>query len=60
MWNSRIKNSEQVVKGQTLDYITDIHGESTIRIPALHDGYIIAVNNFRIVSRGDAIIHIGK
>jgi len=60
MWNTRIKNGEQVIKGQTLGYITDTYGESTIRIPAPHDGYIIAVNNFPVVSRGDAIFHIGK
>ena len=60
MWNTRIKNGDQVIKGQTLGYITDTYGESTIRIPAPYDGYIIAVNNFPIVSRGDAIFHIGK
>ena len=60
MWNTRIKNGEQVSKGQTLGYITDTYGESTIRVSAPNDGYIIAVNYFPIIGRGDAIFHIGK
>jgi predicted deacylase len=60
MFNIRVKNGEQVVKGQTLGYITDTYGESTIRVKSLHDGYIIAINNFPVISRGEAIFHIGK
>ena len=32
----------------------------SIKIKAPINGYIIAVNNFPIVSRGDAIFYIGK
>ena len=60
MLNTRVKNGEQVTKGQTLGYITDTYGESTIRIKTPHNGYIIAINNFPIISRGEAIFHIGK
>jgi len=60
MLNLRIKNGEAVAKGQTLGYITDTYGESTLRIPSPYDGYIIAINNFPVVNRGDAIFHIGK
>ena len=60
MFNVRVKNGEQVTKGQTLGYITDTYGESTMRVKSPHDGYIIAVNNFPVISRGEAIFHIGK
>lgn len=60
MLNLRIKNGAAVEKGRTLGYITDTYGKSTIRVAAPYDGYIIAVNNFPIVNRGDAIFHIGK
>jgi len=61
MFNTRVKNGEQVIKGQTLGYITDTYGEeSTIRVKSPHDGYIIAINNFPVISRGEAIFHIGK
>ncbi len=60
MFNIRVKNGEKVTKGQTLGYITDTYGESTIRVKSPHDGYIIAINNFPVISRGEAIFHIGK
>ncbi|MET2986247.1 succinylglutamate desuccinylase/aspartoacylase family protein [Aureibaculum conchae] len=60
MLNLRIKNGEHVTNGQTLGYITDTYGESIISIKAPYSGYIIAVNNFPVVNRGDAIFHIGK
>lgn len=59
MLNLRIKNGTEVEKGQTLGYITDTYGQSTIRVKAPYSGYIIAVNNFPIINRGDAIFHIG-
>jgi len=59
MFNIRVKNGESVTKGQTLGYITDTYGESTIRVKSPHDGYIIAINNFPVISRGEAIFHIG-
>lgn len=60
MLNLRVKNGEAITKGQTLGYITDTYGESTIRVKAPYSGYIIALNNFPVVNRGDAIFHIGK
>ncbi|MDY7395694.1 succinylglutamate desuccinylase/aspartoacylase family protein [Aureibaculum sp. 2210JD6-5] len=60
MLNLRIKNGEVVTKGQILGYITDTYGESTLSVKAPYDGYIIALNNFPVVNRGDAIFHIGK
>ncbi len=60
MLNLRIKNGEAVTKGQTLGYITDTYGESTISIKAPIDGYIIAINHFPVINRGDALFHIGN
>lgn len=60
MLNLRIRNGDPVEKGQTLAYITDTYGHSTIKVSAPYSGYIIAVNNFPVVSRGDALFHIGK
>ena len=60
MLHLRIKNGEAVRKGQPLGYITDTYGESTFRISAPYNGFIIAINNFPVVNRGDAIFHVGK
>ena len=60
MLNVRVKNGAAVIQGQTLGYITDTYGASTLRVKAPDQGYIIAVNNFPVVNRGDAIFHFGK
>lgn len=60
MFNTRIKNGDAVEKGQVLGYITDTYGETVSGIRAPFDGYVFAINNFPIVNRGDALMHIGK
>ncbi|RPD96705.1 succinylglutamate desuccinylase/aspartoacylase family protein [Aureibaculum marinum] len=60
MLNLRVKNGDKVTKGQLLAYITDTYGTSTISVKAPYNGYIIAVNHFPVINRGDALFHIGK
>ncbi|MCK0130304.1 succinylglutamate desuccinylase/aspartoacylase family protein [Flavobacteriaceae bacterium F08102] len=54
-----VENGQKVEKGQLLGYITDTYGASTLKIVAPTNGYIIAVNNFPMVSTGEAIFHFG-
>ncbi|HBK70456.1 MAG TPA: succinylglutamate desuccinylase [Flavobacteriaceae bacterium] len=60
LFRTIIKNGASVKKGQTLGYIMDTYGETSFKIKAPYDGYIIAVNNFPIINMGDAIFHIGR
>ena len=60
LFNTRVKNGEQVEKGQILGYITDTYGETVSSVKAPFNGYIININNFPIINRGDALFRIGK
>jgi hypothetical protein len=59
LFNSFVHNGDKVIKGQVLGDITDTYGETSLKIKATMDGYIIAINYFPIINRGDAIFHIG-
>ena len=59
LFNSFVYNGDKVIKGQILGDITDTYGETSVKIKATMDGYIIAINYFPIINRGDAIFHIG-
>ena len=59
LFNSFVHNGDKVVKGQVLGDITDTYGETSVKIKATMDGYIIAINYFPIINRGEAIFHIG-
>lgn len=60
LFNSFVHNGDKVVKGQILGDITDTYGETSVKVKAPINGYIIAINNFPVISRGEAIFHIGK
>jgi len=60
LFRTIVKNGSAVKKGQILGYIMDTYGETSFKVKAPYDGYIIAVNNFPIINMGDAIFHIGK
>ncbi len=59
MFHSIIENGQKIQKGQTLGYVTDTYGQSSTPIKTKSDGYIIAINNFPVIKRGDALYHIG-
>lgn len=59
MFHSIITNGQPVQKNQILGYVTDTYGQSSTAIKAPKKGYIIAINNFPIIKRGDALYHIG-
>lgn len=59
LFNSFVHNGDKVVKGQVLGDITDTYGETSVKIKAPIKGYIIAINYFPIINRGEAIFHIG-
>ncbi len=60
LFNAFVHNGTKVAKGQVLGDITDTYGETSVKVKAPMDGYIIAINNFPIINRGDAIFHIGE
>lgn len=59
LFNAFVHNGAKVKKGQIIGDITDTYGESCVKIKATMSGYIIAINFFPIINRGDAIFHIG-
>ena len=59
LFNSFVHNGDKVVKDQVIGDITDTYGETSVKIKATMDGYIIAINYFPIINRGEAIFHIG-
>ncbi len=60
LFNSFVENGSKVKKGEVLGDITDTYGETSVKVKAPMNGYIIAINNFPIINRGDAIFHIGE
>ena len=59
LFNSFVHNGDKVVKGQIIGDITDTYGETSIKIKSPISGYIIAINYFPVINRGDAIFHLG-
>ena len=59
LFNSFVHNGDKVVKGQIIGDITDTYGETTVKIKSPLSGYIIAINYFPVINRGDAIFHLG-
>ncbi len=60
LFNAFAHNGDKVSKGQILGDITDTYGETSVKVKAPMNGHIIAINNFPIINRGDAIFHIGE
>ncbi len=60
LFNAFVGNGMKVNKGQVLGDITDTYGETSVKVKAPMDGYIVAINNFPIINQGDAIFHIGE
>ena len=60
LFNSIVHNGDPIEKGQILGSITDTYGETSVKVIAPNDGYIIAINYFPIINRGEAIFHIGS
>jgi len=59
LFNSFVHNGDKIVKGQIIGDITDTYGETSIKIKSPISGYIIAINYFPVINRGDAIFHLG-
>ena len=60
LFNSFVHNGDKVKKGQIIGDITDTYGETSVKVKATVSGYIIAINYFPIINRGEAIFHIGE
>jgi predicted deacylase len=59
LFNSFVHNGDKVVKGQIIGDITDTYGETSVKVKSPISGYIIAINYFPVINRGDAIFHLG-
>jgi hypothetical protein len=59
LFNSFVHNGDKVVKGQIIGDITDTYGETSVKVKSTISGYIIAINYFPVINRGDAIFHLG-
>ena len=59
IFRSAVDIGKKITRGQTLGFITDPFGESEYTVKALNNGYIIGINNLCVVTKGEALIHIG-
>ncbi len=55
-----IHNGSEIKKGQILGHISDAFGNNRKPIKAPFDGFIFCINNKPLVSKGDALFHVGE
>lgn len=60
MLRLKVKNGAFVCKGTTLATVSDPYGNFERSVKSPRDGYIFCVNETPIVTKGDAIFHLGK
>lgn len=60
LFRSNIDPGQSIRKNQILGYITDPFGEFEHTIKARQSGYVIGLNHMCVVSKGEALIHIGS
>jgi len=59
MYRSMVRNGAKIAKGDVIGTITDPYGSFEKKIRSTESGYIICLNHSPIVTKGDAIAHIG-
>jgi predicted deacylase len=59
IFRSDVEIGKKIKRGETLGYITDPFGESEYIVKALNNGFIIGINNLCVVTKGEALVHIG-
>ncbi|MDQ3073407.1 MAG: succinylglutamate desuccinylase/aspartoacylase family protein [Bacteroidota bacterium] len=59
LFHPLVEYGNAVKKGQLTGYITDPFGDYKVKVTAPADGYIICINYNPVVSRGDALMHVG-
>ena len=59
IFRSIVAIGEKIHKNQVLGYIADPFGELEYRVKAINDGYVIGINNLCVITKGEALIHIG-
>ena len=57
--HTRVRNGDQVKKGDVLGFISDPYGQSEKPVKCPESGFIIGINNYPVVNMGDALLHIG-
>ncbi len=60
MFHAIKPNGAGIEKGDILGYVTDTYGTSSTAIKAPDQGYILALNHFPVVKRGDALFHVAE
>ena len=59
LFSASVYNGAAVTKGMVLGTIVDTYGETKFSVKAPSDGYIIALNFFPVINKGDALFHFG-
>ena len=59
IFRSVVEIGDKIKKNQILGFITDPFGELEYKVKAINEGYIIGVNNMCVITKGEALIHIG-
>ncbi|EKB48872.1 succinylglutamate desuccinylase/aspartoacylase family protein [Cecembia lonarensis] len=60
IFTASVKLGEEVKKGQVLAKISDPYGQVKIPIKAIHNGFVVGLNNNPVVNAGDALVHVGR
>ena len=60
MFQSLVKNGEEVEIGRVLGIVTDPFGLIEKKVKSTLAGYVFCVNEAPVVNKGDAIFHIGE
>lgn len=60
MFNVVVENGCKVAKSEVLGLISDPYGNSERKIKSPIEGYVFCVNESPIITKGDALFHIGK
>lgn len=59
LFRSTVDAGERVNKNEVIGTITDPFGEIEYRVKSKVEGYVLGVNKMPVVSKGDALIHLG-
>jgi uncharacterized protein len=60
IFNSSVRLGDEVKKGQILAKISDPYGKLKVPIKAIHNGFVVGLNNNPVVNAGDALVHVGR
>jgi predicted deacylase len=60
LFSSSVTLGDEIKKGQILAKISDPYGQVKIPVKAIHNGFVVGLNNNPVVNAGDALVHVGR